>query len=403
MSRQQPDIVRLKEQQEMMCLLASVVESCADAVISEDLSGIVTSWNKGAERMFGYTAEEMIGRSVSMIIPSGTGAEIPGVLENIQRGQPVEQYEAVRMTKGGNPVNVSITWSPLRDPDGRAVGASKVIRDITRSKHIEEQRMELLAKERALAMERRLRETEAELARVARALSVGELATSIAHEINQPLGGVVTNAEACLRWLDRDIPDIGEARASLALIIRDGNRASAVIRNIRQLLKKEAPQITPLAMNEVIEEVIALVQAELTKREIMLYSELSSDLPPVYCDRVQIQQVLLNLIMNGADAMATITARKELFVISEKAVDGSVQVAVRDFGIGIGAVDMTRIFDPFFTTKPTGIGMGLPLSRSIIESHGGRIWPVLNEGPGLTVKFMLPAGKPQHEAAAASN
>jgi signal transduction histidine kinase len=262
--------------------------------------------------------------------------------------------------------------------------------------------MELIAKERALAMERALRETEAELARVARALSVGELTTSIAHEINQPLAGVVTNAEAGLRWLSRETPNIEKAKASLALIVRDGNRASAVIRGIRELLTKERPQTTSLDINEVIREVLALAHAELTKRGITPYSELAPDLPPVLSDRVQLQQVILNLIMNSADAMASIDRPKELFITSQKPIDSGVLVTVRDSGIGIHPQDVDLIFEPFFTTKPAGIGMGLALSRSIVESHGGRIWPQLNEGPGLTVQFSLPAAAAEQKFAAAS-
>ena len=386
-----------------MRLLASVVESAADAIITEDLSGIVTSWNKGAELMFGYSAEEMIGCSISLIVPFGSGGEIPGALEAIKKGETIEQYETVRVPKDRNPINVSITWSPLRDSQGRVVGASKMIRNITHSKDIEEQRMELRAKERALAIERSLRETEAELARVARALSVGELATSIAHEINQPLGGVVTNAEACLRWLTRDVPDLEEAKASLALIVRDGNRASAVIQKIRELLKKEKLQNTLLGINDVIAEVLTLAQAELVKRDVTVYSQLSSDLPLVKCDRVQIQQVLLNLIMNGADAMASISPPKQLLIASDKAVEGGVLVTVCDSGIGVDPRNIDLMFEPFFTTKPTGIGMGLCLSRSIVESHGGRIWPVLNKGRGLTIKFTLPADNAQETPAAAGN
>ncbi|HEY2380754.1 MAG TPA: PAS domain S-box protein [Terriglobia bacterium] len=396
------DLTDRRQAQAAKRLLASVVESSADGIISEDLNGIVTSWNRGAERMFGYSAEEIIGRTISIIVPSGTGSEIPGVLEAIKRGEAIEQYETVRMAKNGKLINVSITWSPLYDSEGRVAGASKVVRDISERKQMEEQRMELIAKERALAMERALRETEAELARVARALSVGELTTSIAHEINQPLAGVVTNAEAGLRWLSRETPNIEKAKASLALIVRDGNRASAVIRGIRELLTKERPQTTSLDINEVIREVLALAHAELTKRGITPYSELAPDLPPVLSDRVQLQQVILNLIMNSADAMASIDRPKELFITSQKPIDSGVLVTVRDSGIGIHPQDVDLIFEPFFTTKPAGIGMGLALSRSIVESHGGRIWPQLNEGPGLTVQFSLPAAAAEQKFAAAS-
>ncbi len=280
---------------------------------------------------------------------------------------------------------------PLRDSAGRITGALTLIQDIEEERRAEEHRAELLAKERALATERALRETEAELARVMRALSVGELATSIAHEINQPLAGVVTNAEAAMRWLSGENPNVDEARQSLALIARDGNRASAVIRRIREFLRKETPQSAPLNLNEVIQEAVALAASELRKREVLLRLDLPADLPRVRGDRIQLQQVILNLIMNGAEAMAAAAGVKELRVTSERSPDGFVTVAVRDSGVGISPEEMPQMFEAFFTTKPAGMGMGLSISRSIVEAHGGRIWAAPNEGPGLTVQFGIPA------------
>ncbi|HLH17632.1 MAG TPA: PAS domain S-box protein [Bryobacteraceae bacterium] len=371
-------------------LLASVVESSVDGIVSKDLDGIVTSWNNGATRLFGYSAAEMVGRTISALIPDGREDETPMVLGRIRRGEPVEPYETVRRAKNGALITVSITWSPIRDSSGRVIGASKIVRDITERKIVEAQRLELLAKERALAAERALRETEAELARVVRVLSVGELATSIAHEINQPLAGVVTNAEAGLRWLSGPSPNIEEARESLSLVVRDGNRASAVIRRIREFLKKGAQDTALLDMNEVIQETLELARAELEKRSIALRAELAPGLPHVRGDRIPLQQVVLNLLMNGADAMAPLPKPRDL-VLQSKASDGAVVVSVRDSGIGIAPQDLPRIFDALFTTKPSGMGMGLSISRTIIEAHGGRIWAELNQGPGLSVHFSLPA------------
>jgi PAS domain S-box-containing protein len=279
---------------------------------------------------------------------------------------------------------------PFRDRTGQIVGALVILQDIDRERRAEAQRGELAAKERALEAEKALRETEAELARVARALSVGELATSIAHEVNQPLAGVVTNAEAALRWLAGETPDIQEARESLALIVRDGNRASGVIKRIREFLKKEGQQTAQINLNDVVREAVELARAELLKRGVALRVELT-DVPPVRGDWVQLQQVMLNLIMNGAEAMTSQAEPKELRLFSEKSSDGSVTIAVRDSGAGVSDEDMPRIFDAFFTTKPTGMGMGLSISRSIVEAHGGRIWVERNDGSGLTVRFALPA------------
>jgi PAS domain S-box-containing protein len=379
-------------------LLASVVQSSVDGIISKDLDGVITSWNSGAERMFGYSAEEMTGRTISVLIPAGQVDEIPAVLERMKRGEPIEQYEAFRQTKNGDLITVSITWSPIHDAAGRILGVSKVVRDITERKRMEEQRLQLLSKEQALASERALREMEAELARVVRALSVGELATSIAHEINQPLAGVVTNAEAGLRWLSGETPNVQEARESLALVTRDGHRASAVIRRIREFLRKGEQVTGSLEINDVVQETVSLAQTELEKRQIVPRMELSSNLPRVRGDRIQLQQVILNLIMNGADAMASVEGTKALLVRSETADDGGVVVSVRDSGAGISPQDMPRMFDAFFTNKPSGIGMGLSISRSIIDAHAGRIWATLNEGPGLTVQFRLPAEESSYAA-----
>jgi PAS domain S-box-containing protein len=289
-----------------------------------------------------------------------------------------------------------LLWIDIRgkvgcDALGRASRASGIITDVTERKQMDAQRAELLAKERALASERALRETEAELARVVRALSVGELATSIAHEINQPLAGVVTNAEAGLRWLNAREPDLEEVRESLVLIARDGNRAGAVIRRIRAFLKKESPQAVSIDINDVVQETAAFAGFELEKRGVELRLQYAADLPCVMGDRVQLQQVILNLMMNGADAMDSTSGPKELSIMSRLSESGDVIISVRDSGIGMSPEELHRMFDAFFTTKKTGMGMGLSISRTIIESHGGKIWATRNDGPGLTVQFSLPA------------
>jgi signal transduction histidine kinase len=263
-------------------------------------------------------------------------------------------------------------------------------------------RLELLTKERALASEKALRETEAELARVLRALSVNELATSIAHEVNQPLAGVATNAEAGLRWLTGAAPDLEEAKASLGLIVRDAHRASAVIRRIRDFLKKEHSQTASIDAAEVVSEAIALTRGEIEKRSIKIRTGLSSDVPRLRGDRIQLQQVAVNLILNAVEAMADAPPPRELLVTCEKGSDGDVLVGVRDSGAGIDPRDIHRIFDAFFTTKPTGIGMGLSICRSIVEAHGGRVWAEANEGTGLTVQFALPAEKADEKLYTAS-
>jgi C4-dicarboxylate-specific signal transduction histidine kinase len=303
--------------------------------------------------------------------------------------------ELVHRRRDGSQVIVASHWALHRDENGKPVSILETNMDIS-------ERLELLAKERALAAERTLRETEAELARVLRGLSVNELASSIAHEVNQPLAGVMTNAEAGIRWLTGNAPDLEEAKASLALIARDANRASAVIRRIREFLKKGDPQTAVMDINEVIQDALALARSEMAHWRVELRTELAGDLPLVRGDRIQLQQVILNLILNGLEAMADTAKPMELVVMSRKSGEGGVLVAVRDSGIGVDQQDMPHIFEAFFSTKPAGMGMGLSICRSILEAHGGRIWAEANEGAGITVQFSLPAEKAQQKLAAAS-
>jgi PAS domain S-box-containing protein len=377
-------IIESRRAEEARGRLAALVQSSDDAIVSKDLNGMILTWNVGAERLFGYKAHEAIGQPVTMLIPPDHRNEEPGILERIRRGERIEHYETIRRRKDGTLVDISLSVSPIVGEHGRIVGASKIARDITERKRIEEQRREV-----AVANARR--ELEAELARVARALTVGELATSIAHEVNQPLAAIVTNAEAGLRWLKAEAPKVLEVQQSLELIIRDGNRASEVIRRIREFLKKDSPQAAPLDINDVAQEAMALVRDDLLKRKITLIVELSDGLPPIRGDRIQLQQVMLNLIMNGSEAINSLAhGSRELVVISQKSGTDSVLLAVRDSGAGVELKNVDRMFQAFFTTKSTGMGLGLSISRSIIEAHGGRIWAAPNEGPGITVQFTLP-------------
>jgi two-component system, chemotaxis family, CheB/CheR fusion protein len=309
------------------------------------------------------------------------------------KGEAIEQYETVRQTKSGKVISISATWSPIRDGGGRITGASKIVRDITEQKQIEAQRLELLEKEHALASEKALREREAELARVLRGLSLGELATSIAHEVNQPLAALVANAQAGVRWLSAAAPNLQEVRQSLDLVVRDGNRASAVVQRIRAFLRKDTALRQALEINDVVRDAVALANAELMKRQVVFTMELCSGLPQIDGDRIQLEQVIVNLIMNAADAMAS-SSRKELVLESRIYDSRQIVVAIHDCGLGMRAEDLEKMFEPFFSTKASGMGMGLSISRSIIEAHGGRIWAEGNDGPGLTVQFTLPAEDP---------
>jgi len=222
--------------------------------------------------------------------------------------------------------------------------------------------------------------------------SLGELTASIAHEVNQPLGAVVTNAEAGLSWLDHQPPNMKEAHCALERIVRDGNRAGEVIRRVRTVAKRTDIQMAPLELNEVVSEALALVQHELLSYRVLMRMDLASALPLILADRVQLQQVILNLVLNGIEAMQSITDRaRELVIRSEQHDAQHVRVTVTDCGVGFSAEHAERLFNSFFTTKSTGMGMGLSICRSIIDAHGGRIWATSNLLQGATIQFTLPS------------
>jgi PAS domain S-box-containing protein len=279
---------------------------------------------------------------------------------------------------GGSPIYVRTSGKPVHDTNGNFLGYRGTGTNITatiRAEHAEEA----------------LREAKAELAHVTRITALGELTASIAHEVNQPLAAVVANAEACLRWLDRETPDLAAARRSAEWVISDGTRASEVIRRVRALANKSDTEKLPLDLNDVVREVIALVQRELINHQVSLRTELIPALPRILGDRIQLQQVIINLVMNGIEAMQQVTDRpREMVIRSRQSEARQAIVSVTDCGVGISAENATRLFDAFFTTKSSGLGMGLSICRSIVETHGGRLSASGNEGPGATFQFVLP-------------
>jgi C4-dicarboxylate-specific signal transduction histidine kinase len=237
-------------------------------------------------------------------------------------------------------------------------------------------------------------EAQGELARVTRISALGALAASISHEVNQPLAAVVTNADACMIWLSSDPPNLEEARAAVDSIAREGTRASEVVRHIRAMFTKTAPERTKVQVNELIREVGRLVEGAALRNQVVLQTDLANHLAPTMGDRVQLQQVIVNLTLNGIEAMSDVTGRPRRLVIrSDMPNSEQVLVAVQDSGTGIDPNNQKRIFDAFFTTKAQGMGMGLSISHSIIESHGGRLWASSNSDYGATIQFTLPAAR----------
>jgi PAS domain S-box-containing protein len=297
------------------------------------------------------------------------------------------------------PYGLRACWStPILAHSGRTLGSFAMYYREPRSPIPSETRalrmathLAGIAIERKLAREERerLRQAQAELAHINRVTTMGELTASLAHEVNQPIAAAVTDANTCLRWLTRDQPDLEEARQAASRVVKDATRAGEIVSRIRLVFKKGAPQRELLDVNEVIREMIALLHGEATRYSVSVRTELS-DLPQVTADRVQLQQVLMNLMINGIDAMKDIDGTRDLIIGSQRAEDGLLMVSVSDTGVGLPPQQADRIFSAFFSTKPEGTGMGLRISRSIVESHGGRLWAADNSPRGASFHVTLP-------------
>src|SRR2546426_1894255 len=273
---------------------------------------------------------------------------------------------------------VRSTGHAVRNTSGDVVEYIGTSIDVTERKRAEEER-------------ERLRQAQEDLAHVNRVTTMGELTASLAHEVNQPIAAALTDAAACLRWLTRDNPDVEEARMSASRIVKDATRAADIISRIRLLFQKSTPERELVDVNEVIREMIVLLRGEATRYSISIRTELAADLPQVMGDRVQLQQVMMNLMINGTDAMKDVDGARELAITSQPADNGEFLVSVSDTGVGLPVPQAYQIFNAFFTTKPHGTGMGLSISRSIVESHGGRLWAKGNSPRGATFCFTLPS------------
>jgi len=331
--------------------------------------------NDATVKLFEAQSKDELLVSLHKIFLPKTGEVFAGELIAIAEGRTNFESETVLQTLKGDKLAVLFTIAFPRQP-AKLNSVLVSIMDITERKRADEA----------------LHKTQAELAHVTRVATLGELTASIAHEVNQPLAAIVTNGNACLRWLAGDSPNLDEARETARRIIRDGNRAGDVIGRIRTLLRKTGTEKELLDMNQAIREVVALAEGEVRRNGVALRTELTGDLPPILGDRVELEQVVLNLIMNAIEAMSAIGDRpRELVVRTQSGEVDQVCVTVQDSGIGLDPQSMGRIFDAFYTTKSQGMGMGLAISRSIVENHGGQLWAVPNEGPGATFQFTLQA------------
>src|SRR3984893_660348 len=359
-----------------------LVDSNIIGVFIWDFDGRILEANDEFLRMVSFDREYLVSgriRWADLTSPDWRDRNNARIEQQKSSGR-FEPFEKEYTRKDGRRVAVLIGGATFEE--GGHQGVAYVL-DLTERKRVEAEARE---------NEQRYREAQLELAHVTRVTTLGELTAAIAHEVNQPLAAVVANAQACLRWLDRDTPDLDGARRSVEWIIDDGNRASEVIRRVRALAKRTDIEKVALYVNDVVRETIPLVQRELISHQVLLRMELASTLPMILGDRVQLQQVIINLMMNGIESMQSVTDRpRELVVRSCQDETRQVLVTVRDCGVGISAENADRLFTAFFTTKSSGMGMGLSISRSIIDAHGGRLWATTYEPRGALFQFTIPA------------
>jgi PAS domain S-box-containing protein len=358
-----------------------LVDSNIIGIFIGDSRGHIMEANEAFLDMLGYSREDLISGRIrwTKLTPAEWATADQDALAQMSATGSCKPFEKEFFRKDGSRVPILVGGAFFERKQDEGV---VFVIDMTERKR---------AEEKLRASEQRLLDAQMELAHVNRVTTMGQLTASIAHEVNQPLAAVIANAEACLRWLDRGTPDLDAARRSVEWIIDDGNRASEVIRRVRALANKTDVKKAPLDLNNVVREVIALVQRELISHQVSLQMELAAGLPMILGDRVQLQQVIINLVMNGIEAMQPVTDRpRQLVIRSCQDEAHQVLISVTDCGVGISAENADRLFNPFFTTKPSGMGMGLSICRSIIEAHGGRMSAANNVGPGARFQFTLP-------------
>ena len=373
-----------------------LVEGVTDyAIYMLDPNGIVTNWNRGAERIKGYLTEEIVGQHFSCFYTEeDRAANLPQRSLEIAARDSRYEAEAWRVRKDGSRFLADVVIDALKDDSGQLIGFAKITRDVTErvqaARELEEARISLV-QSRA---EEALRRAQAQLAHVSRVTTLGELTASIAHEVNHPIGAMVANAQAALHFLDRQPPDLEEAREALACIATEGYRAGDVVSRIRALGKKASPRTESFDMNEAIREVITLTHGEAVRKGVSVQMQLAERLPLIQGDRVQLQQVILNLLINAIEAMTERSDRPRNLVITTTTVQpDAVLVAVQDTGPGLDAQDTERIFEAFYTTKPEGLGMGLSICRSIVKAHGGHLSAAANAPHGAIFQFTVQTAK----------
>ncbi len=358
---------------------AALLDLSHDAIFVRDPAGAVVYWNVGAERLYGWTREEALGQPADALLRSVLPAPLGEILRLLHATGQWEG-EVIHTTRAGRKVTCISRWSLQRDDRGRTLGIMETNHDITERKRAEND----------------LHRAQADLAHVTRVSTLGELTASIAHEVNQPLAAVVTNGEACLRWMRRPVPDLDEAEKSVTRMITNARRASEVIARLRALVRREEPARLPVDVADLVEDSVALLERELASHGVALVLRLAPGLPAIRGDRVQLQQVLINLALNAIQAMDAVPPEARTLTIRTGASPapeggGGIAIEVEDSGPGAEPDTLPSLFTPFVSTKKDGLGIGLSISRSIVEAHGGAIQAAPGSIGGLRLTVTLPA------------
>ncbi len=376
-------LVRLSsELEDQKAHLSELFARVPEAVVMVDRDSRITRVNPEFTKIFGYTTDEAMGQRIDdLIAPEDLQGEAARNTDRMFQTGEVFATETVRRHKSGARVPVALMCVPVSSSGGQDAGYV-IYRDLTESKRLQDE-------------QRRYHEIQLELAHANRIATIAQLSASIAHEINQPLTGIITNCSTCLAMMTTEPLNIDGAREAVRRTMRDGNRAADVITRLRALFSKKEPATEAVDLNEATREVIALSLGDLQKSRVILHTELAAGLQPVLADRVQLQQVVLNLLRNALDAMSAVEDRpRELLIKTERDAGDCLRLSVKDAGVGFDSQAKDKLFDAFYSTKADGMGVGLSVSRSIIENHQGKLWAVLNDGPGATFSFSVPCRAP---------
>jgi PAS domain S-box-containing protein len=368
-----------RELEEQGARLSELFARVPEAVVMVDRDSTITRVNPEFTKIFGYTTEEAIGRRIKdLITPDDLQEEVNGFMNRMVQTGEAFTVETDCTHKSGTRVPVSLICVPVSSKGSGNIGYV-IYRDITETRRHQQEQL-------------RYHAIQLELAHANRIAALGQLSASIAHELNQPLTGIITNCATCARMLTREPPDLDAAREAVRRTLRDGNRASEVVARLRALFNRQESASESVDLNEATREVIGLSLNEIQNNRVIVRTELADDLPLVTADRVQLQQVVLNLLRNALDAMNTVHDRpRDLLIRTERDEGDCVRLSVKDAGVGFDVQALDKLFEPFFSTKNDGMGVGLSVSRSIIENHQGRLWAELNQGPGATFLFTVPS------------